>query len=183
MGPVNHLPALLGSEAQWTGFMGHGCCASPGSQFAGIRNKIELLVFPQCPSPFPVTHVCVEGWGGDRRCSSCPDWPWQKQRAWEGQPGPGGTQRAMISRVWVLCSSSPTGNWLLWCGQSYGQDGLWPWALVSLWSTSEIGAQADGLYTGSCPGKGSASSSGFPLVSCNLFYLAEEDAVWIPTTL
>lgn len=59
----------------------------------------------------------------------------------------------------------------------------WLCALVSLWPTSETGGQADGLYTGSCPGKGCASSSEFPLVSHNLFHLAEDDAVWIPTTL
>lgn len=41
-------------------FMDHGCCVSPGSQFAGIRNMAKLLVFPQCPSPF-LSPVCVCG--------------------------------------------------------------------------------------------------------------------------
>lgn len=75
-------------------FMGHGCCASPGSQFAGIRNLAEL--FPSVSFSIPC-QPCVRRGQGTFLLPLLAVAEW---RGWEGQPGPGGTQCAMISRLW-----------------------------------------------------------------------------------
>lgn len=151
--------------------LGHGCCASPGSQFWD-QKRGWAVAFPSVSFSIPC-HPCVwraeEGTGdippallavkevqGLRRLA----WPWWDPTCHDLQ-----TMENILCSLWPL---QPRGNWLLWCGQSHGQCGHWLCALVSPWSTSQIGGPADGLLAGSCPGKGCASSQvlWFPIIYC-----------------
>lgn len=95
-------------------------------------------------------------------------------------PGAGvcGTHLAVGLRMWLLPPLSPlkVGNlsavvrWGLW----------WARLLVCLGQpVIHQPGRRSGCFV-SCPGRVFASNSGFPLVSCNLFYLAEDDVVWSP---
>lgn len=129
--------------------------------------------------------MCLTGHGCCAPPSSNPMNRWYQKCVQTGfsspfQPGAGvcGTQPAVGLRMWLLPPLAPLKAGNLSVVVRWGL--CWARLLVCLGQlvTHQPGRRSGRLV--SCPGRVLASNSGFPLVSCNLFYLAEDDVVWSP---
>lgn len=67
----------------------------------------KLLVFPQCPSPFPVTSVCV--WRAEEGTGDIPPAPTSRDRS-------GGDGQGSLALVGPSVPWSPQGEFYVLCG-------------------------------------------------------------------